>query len=130
MGDDNWQADLAGLGQLQVDVEHLDQIKEYLDRVANAIQQDLRPYVYQVNRLATTGGDDSRSALGGQEIREVEDLSKRIESTFQAVDTSLKSMAEQLQKDGEAVRKIAEKYRSVDQRNAATAMDFMTALGG
>jgi hypothetical protein len=96
MGDDNWQADLAGLSRLQVDVEHLGNIKAYLDQVANAIKQDLRPYVFEVNRLATTGGDESRSALGGTEIREVGDLAKRIEGTFQAVDNTLKSMAEAL----------------------------------
>jgi t-SNARE complex subunit (syntaxin) len=130
MGDDNWQADLAGLSRLQVDVEHLGNIKAYLDQVADAIKQDLRPYVFEVNRLATTGGDESRSALGGTEIREVGDLAKRIEGTFQAVDNTLKSMAEALQRDGEAVQKIAEKYRAADERNAATAMDFTTALNG
>ena len=125
MGD--FTADIQGLTELNVDVVHLANITSYLNTLSSGITDDLRPAVYQANRLASTGGDDSRSALG-QPIPPAEDLQTRIRATFQAVDSTLKSLAAQLEADGSAIAAAAEKYRTVEERNAITATEFMAVV--
>jgi len=125
MGD--FTADTQGLTELNVDVAHLANITSYLNTLSTAITDDLRPAVYEANRLASTGNDDSRSALG-EVGAPAEDLQARIRATFQAVDTTLKSMAAQLEADGNAISTMAEKYRTVEERNAITASEFMAAV--
>ncbi|GIE78133.1 hypothetical protein Aph02nite_40830 [Actinoplanes philippinensis] len=120
-------ADAKGLTELKVDVAHLANITSYLNALSAAITDDLRPGVYDANRLASTGGDESRSALGDQ-IPVADELKTRIAATFQAVDSSLKSLATQLEVDGAAITTLAEKYKTAEERNALTASEFMSAV--
>ena len=125
MGD--FAADTQGLTKLAVDVEHLGNIATYLGTVSGAIKDDLLPAVYQANRLASTGGDDSRTALG-EGIPVVSDLTTRIAGTYNAINTTLKALAEQLQKESDAITTIAGKYTAAEDRNHATATDFLSAV--
>lgn len=120
-------ADTQSLTELNVDVAHLANITSYLNTLAAAITDDLRPAVQQANRAATTGGDDSKSALG-QEIPVAGELQERMNATFEAVDQSLRGLATQLELDGAAITTIAEKYTSAEQRNAITASEFLSAV--
>jgi len=124
-----WQSDTAGLNSLDVSVAHLINIKSYLDILSQAIMDDLRPVVDQTNRMIKTGGDESPTALGAG-IPIVAELSTRIEGTFQAIDTTLKNMATQLEKDGNAIKTIAEKYQAAEDRNGVTAAEFLSAMNG
>lgn len=121
---------LAQTENLSVDVEHLENIGAYLDIVVRAIRDDVRPAVYEAHRLARTGGDGSRSALGGPGFVEAEDLAVRVQNTYTAVDSSLKSIADDLEKVAKAVRDMAERYSTVEERNALTAAEFSRILTG
>jgi hypothetical protein len=131
MPHDTIRDDDGGLARLEVDPEHLDNIKTYLGQLADEVNTNLRQYLFDVHRTLTLGGDGRKgSALGSTQIPEVSDINPRLESTFHALDTSLKGFADDFQKAGDAVGKIAEKYRTVEERNAASAADFTLGAAG
>jgi hypothetical protein len=128
--------ELASAEQLEVDVEHLGNIATYLNSVAEAVSAIRDSTLRQAHQLATMGGENqqgtpSASSLGSLEIRpQVEDLARREQSTFTAVDNSLKTVAQNLRKTAEGITGIAEQYRTVEERNAATAADWSRAISG
>jgi hypothetical protein len=128
--------ELASAQELEVDVAHLENISTYLTNVADAIAAIRDTTLRQAHQAATMGGESqsgtpSASALGSTEIRpQVEDLARREQGTYTAVDGSLKSIAEDLRKTAEGVTAIAEQYQTVEDRNAATAADWTRAISG
>jgi methyl-accepting chemotaxis protein len=136
MANDDVTKALAGARQLEVDVAHLGNIATYLTTVADAISTIRDSTLRLAHRAATMGGEaeggrPSSSALGSTEIRpHVEDLSRREQQTFTAVDGSLKSIADNLRKTAEGVTEIAEQYQTVEDRNAASAQDWARAISG
>jgi hypothetical protein len=122
---------LAGAQNLEVSVAHLENIGAYLDVVVSAISDSLRPMVFEAHRLARTGGDTmGGSALGSAAFPEATDLALRAQQTFDAVDSSLKGMATNLQKVADGIRDMAENYRTTEERNGLTAADFARVLSG
>jgi hypothetical protein len=136
MTDDQVASELAAAQELEVDVAHLENISTYLSNVADAITAIRDSTLRMAHQAATMGGETeggtpNASALGSMEIRpQVEDLARRENGTFTAVDGSLKTMAENLRKAAEGVTEIAEQYRTVEDRNAATAADWTRAISG
>jgi uncharacterized protein YukE len=123
-------AALAGTDNVEVSVENLEGIGAYLDVVVSAIRDNLRPMTYEAHRLARTGGDGSQSALGGPTFSEAQDLAMRAAGTFQAVDTSLRAVADELERVARGIRQMAENYRTTEERNALTMADFTRAVSG
>lgn len=132
---------LVSASELEVDVEHLGNISTYLTNVAEAVQSIRDNALRQAHRLARVGGEPSeeemaavgaagRSALGSPEIQEVQDLATREQGTFTAVDESLKSIRDTLERTAEGITEIAEQYRTVEERNALTAADWSRVLTG
>ena len=111
MSADNWQGDTGGLGNLQVDVDHLENIAQYLDTLAAAIRNDLLPYVDSVHDTMVVDLDTGKgSALGSSQILEVgneadDKLAGRVAGTYHAVHDTLKAMADQFDKASSAVQK-------------------------
>jgi hypothetical protein len=126
---------LASTEALEVDVAHLDNISQYLTTVADAITSIRDSTLHQAHRLATVGGESTESAggpsaLGSQSITEVRDLATRENGTFMALDTSLKSMADNLRRTAEGISEMAEQYQTVEERNAITAAEWTRAISG
>jgi hypothetical protein len=124
---------LASTETLEVDVSHLDNISTYLTRVAEAVAAIRDGSLHQAHSLARVGGESHEvgggpSALGSRVINEVDDLARREDGTFTAVDTSLKSVHDNLGKVAEGISEIAEKYRGVEERNAVTAAEWNQAI--
>jgi hypothetical protein len=127
---------LASTEKLEVDVTHLDNISTYLTSVAEAVRAIRDTTLHQAHSLARVGGESNDaggggpSALGSRAIQEVEDLAKREDGTFSAIDGSLKALAQNLEQTAEGVAEIAEKYRTVEERNAVTAAEWTQAISG
>lgn len=134
MSNDAELPQLASTEALEVDVSHLENISRYLTIVADAMTTVRDGTLHQAHRLARVGGESTDggapSALGSQAIQEVMDLATRENGTFTALDTSLKSMADNLRKAAEGVTEIAENYATVDERNALTADQWTRAISG
>jgi hypothetical protein len=124
----NFEAALAQAGELNVDVEHLDNIKEYLGVLARAVREDLKPALEMAHHRAKVGGEGSQSALGSTEISEVMDLSQREESTYQAMSASIQAFADQLEQMAERMGVMSQRYASVEERNALNNEAFNQAL--
>jgi hypothetical protein len=107
---------------VQVDLELLGHLQTSLQSLADDITSNLRPYVYDVNRHLGSAGKNS--AFGGSEIDEAQELAKRSLGTFNVIDTTLKTMADQLEKSGEGLRKIADNYRSTEESNSSAAANY------
>jgi len=130
-------SDVGKADALQVDVEHLDNISAYLSILVDAVYNDLVPQLDEAHRLASVGGDvdaatigaGGRSALGAG-YTEVQELAKREASTYQALHDGLRGAADDLHKAAQAITRIAEKYRTSEERNGLNATAFMQALGG
>jgi hypothetical protein len=130
---DNWQRDVGGLSGLQVDTAHLDNIASYLNKLVTAIRNDLLPYVEDTNGLLAIDTEQGQASALGSQIPHVSDddgVATRAKGTYTAVHETLKSMADQFDKSATAVQKIANKYSSTEDRNAATAADFQTSVAG
>jgi hypothetical protein len=124
----NFDTALAQAGELNVDVEHLDNIKEYLEVLARTVREDLKPALEMAHHRAKVGGEGSQSALGSTEINEVMDLSRREDSTYQAMSASLQAFADQLEQMAERMGVMSERYATVEQRNALNNEAFNQAL--
>ncbi len=132
--DKAWDSDTGSLGNLDVDVEHLGNISTYINELVHAIRHDLQPYLVQVNQLLTVGSNETQSTLGSPQIPEVgggqdpnTGLAPKIRATYTAVYQGLKGTADSLEQSATAVKKIAENYKTADDRNARTAADFIAA---
>lgn len=131
----NVDSALASAKALEVDVGHLENISRYLTSVADAVKSIRDTTLHQAHRLAMVGGESiesagAPSALGSQTINEVRDLATRENGTFMAVDTALKSVTDNLRKTAEGIAEIAEKYDTVEERNAVTAAQWTRAISG
>jgi hypothetical protein len=136
---DKWDADRDRAHKLQVNPDDLEDMAQYLDILVQAVRNDLRPAVDQVQRLLTVGDNEGQSAFGSTDIPYVADAAKTGESgrgldaktrtAYQSVSTGLDQMCDELTKASGALHKIADKYKSADARNAATAADFQAGLG-
>lgn len=115
---------------VEVDVEHLGNIKKYLKELSDYIENDILPDVVEANKdVARTADDQAGCAFGSPEMGVVSDLSGKVNSTYQAVYNSLAGMKADFDNSGEAVSKIAKKYSSTEERNEATMKDFTTNFG-
>src|SRR5690242_17135490 len=126
--------DVAGVGELQVDAENLDNISGYLSTLVSAIYNDLVPQLDQAHRLATVGGDVDAATIGaglrsalGTGYTEVQDLARREASIYQAVHDGLRSSAQTLHQAAQAVAKMAATYRTAEERNGLNAVAFTDA---
>jgi hypothetical protein len=124
----------SGLGkseQLDVSVEHLDNVQAWCKDISTAIQNEFLPNLDFVHRLVKMStGTGSRSSLGSSEIEGVQDLTTQLEQAYSAVQQSMKSIATNLDQTGTAIKNIADKYHSVEERNKANAADLGTASAG
>jgi len=128
--------DVGRADALQVDVEHLDNISSYLSILVDAVYDDLVPQVDEAHRLATVGGDVDASTIGaggrsalGAGYTEVQELARRETSTYQALHDGLRGAADDLRKASQAITRIAEQYRTSEERNSLNATAFTQALG-
>jgi hypothetical protein len=120
--------ELAGSEKLDVSVEHLDNVQKWCKDLAEAIKNDFLPnldYVHSMLKLSS--GSSPRSSLGSSDIDGVQDLVSQIEKAYGAVQQSMKAIGENLDQTGTAVKNIADKYTTVEERNQANAGDLGSA---
>ncbi len=109
----------AGADKLEVDVQHLEQIKTYLETVAKTIEDKLlNLQLEDVHRTFEYGGK-GRSALGDPAIPNLQTLIERHEGSYQAVKLSLQNMVKAYRDMGKTVGEFAAKYKTVEERNHA-----------
>ena len=112
---------------IKVDVAHLDQIKNYLETVAKAVEDHLLPKLEQVNQDFTYGRRPGEGgALGAGEIANVPTLAQRHESTYQAVKSSVEGLAKAFHEAARVIGTFATEYDTVEERNNAgvSALDW------
>ncbi|GAA4217959.1 hypothetical protein [Actinocatenispora rupis] len=137
MGHD-WSVDLGSTKKIEVDTEHLENITKYLKVLSDSINDDLLPYLDEVNRDVAFGyggvkmiqgdGGGQASAFGSPNIATIADLGKKVGDAYTAVKESLTAIAGDFDASGSAISSIAEKYKSSDDRNNASMKDFDTAF--
>jgi hypothetical protein len=106
---------IASAGALEVDVAHLNNIDPRLRQLANAIDEYARASARAAHSVARTGGTSGQSALGN--VDHVPDMVRQMASTFEAFDANLAAVATCLQQTGTALSRVADDYRTVDERN-------------
>jgi len=129
---------MGRLKNLEVDVAHLDGIATYLTTLSKAIDTIRERALLQAHRSIVVGGHvtenggGGESALGSSAIEDgvVTELSTREESTYRALNEGLRAIANDLEKAAEGITKIAERYDTVEERNALTAAQWTEAISG
>jgi hypothetical protein len=120
---------IAKQGVTTVDISALEQAPPQLDGLKSYIEQRLVPSMamlhvsqteqqsgHLVNQVIFGGFD------GGMEV------GKKHQAYYDAVMTSYKNIAKQLQDAADGTRKIIDKYKNVEERNAASAADIERAF--
>ncbi|BCB76252.1 hypothetical protein GCM10022251_25440 [Phytohabitans flavus] len=107
---------IARADRVEVNVRHLGNIKTYLADVRGAIPE-YREDFKAADKALRTGGDQGRSALGSEHIEVVRSMHAQIGRMHEILDNNLKDLAAGLDKTGDAVATLAEKYKSVEARN-------------
>jgi|GEM_PF-6495573 len=135
-----WSVDLDKTKSIEVDTKHLANIQKYLKILSDSINDDLVPYLDDINKNVAYGYDEVKSiqgdgvisnqptAFGSSNVATIADLSKKVNSAYDKVKSSLQAIAKDLDASGKAVAKIADKYDTTDERNDASMKDFDTAF--
>jgi hypothetical protein len=122
-----------------VDVSHLDQAATVLESIANFIEVnclvDMRNITESLGSV-TNVHDESASytftnratMFGG--FASAFQLQQRNDSAYRAVQDTMKGLVQRLYQSADATRTIAENYRTVEERNRATAANIERALSG
>lgn len=129
---------MGRLKNLEVDVAHLEGIATYLTTLSKAIDTIRERTLLQAHRSIAVGGNvpegggGGESALGSDAIEDgvVIELKTREQNTYQALNGGLRAIADDLEKAAEGITKIAERYDTVEERNALTAAQWTEAISG
>lgn len=123
-----FDAAIRRVGELRVDVEHLQSFDPILAGLGDAV-----PYTRAQVRAAydTVGGAGAAStALGSAEIEPVghadgvDGLSRRLAGTRAAVQANLADVASSLAFTAGVMRKVATEYKTADERNRIAASEI------
>ena len=110
---------LTSAAQLAVDVAHLDQLVIALQNTAEAVEDFLLPKLDQVDQDFSYGRGEGGTALGSLQIDNVSTLKQRHDSSQQAIKASVQHISAALRDTARAVGEFANRYTTVEQRNAA-----------
>jgi hypothetical protein len=121
VGEPSFSQQLQSTAELQVDVAHLDQIKKYLEQVAQAVEDALLPKLRQLDQDFGYGRGEGGSALGSLQIDNVPTLKERHDSTHRAVKASVERMVTSYREAARVIGEFAADYDTVEERNRASA---------
>lgn len=120
---------IAKQGVTTVDISALEQAPPQLDGLKSYIQERLIPSMAKlhVSQTEQQGGHLVNQVIfggfdGGMEV------GKKHQQYYDAVMSSYKTIAQQLQDAADGTRKIIEKYKKAEERNAASAADIERAF--
>ncbi len=111
-----------------VDFDKMATIPPFLDALSTAIGQHVRPRVKAAHEAAHPKQHGVDCALGSMQIPVVQELSRALTGTHDAVDANTRDVAESLAASAKAVIKIAERYKTTEERNRAAAADVARLL--
>jgi hypothetical protein len=120
---------IAKQGVTTVDISALEQAPPQLDGLKSYIEERLVPSMamLHVSQTEQQSGHPVNQVLfggfdGGMEV------GKKHQAYYDAVMASYKTIAQQLKDAAEGTRKIIEKYKKAEDRNAASAADIERAF--
>ncbi|GAA3734444.1 hypothetical protein GCM10022225_16020 [Plantactinospora mayteni] len=131
-GQPGFDTAMRQVGELQVDVAHLERVSEYLRVLQDQIPH-VRQTVQSAHEVVDSGGQHRHSALGSFNIDEVnhpemDGLVRRLRRTHDAVAGNLADLESCLRDTAQAVAAIAKLYDTVEERNRLAAADVLKRL--
>lgn len=103
-------------------------VPPFLQTVSAECGDRVRPTIAAAHRLAHPQEEAVECSLGSRLIPEVQELSRLLTGTAETVDANIRDVADCLARSAGAVTRIADRYRTTEDRNRATAEDIARLL--
>ncbi|BCB88306.1 hypothetical protein [Phytohabitans suffuscus] len=116
------------LGQIAVDVRHLEGVGTYLDTLVRLLQKG-QSCVRAADEATVSRGGRGGSAFGGYPVGGVPELHRKTDGTRVAVQRNLQNLVTACHDTAQALRDIAKEYKTVEERNKLDAAQVLNRLG-